>query len=146
MAVVVAAAQHIEPAENGAGVCSLNVDAAIGPLILAGWARNLPCDFEWRRHVFVIIEPPDVELIGGSQGNPGPDAVLARLQTIVEAGDEIPGRGQVEPMPAEVAAPIGRNSVPLPDAGAIDEPESRKIIPAQLLDARLQAERFIGQI
>ena len=115
-------------------------------MILASRNGNLAGDLERRRHVFVVVETADVELIGGAQRNPGPDAVLARFQMIAEIGDGIPGRRNIEPVPAEIAAAIGRDAVPLPDARAVDESQRRKIVRAQLLEARLQAERFVRKI
>src|SRR5262245_2125487 len=65
---------------------------------------------------------------------------------IVEPGDEIPGRRQVEPSPAKVAAPVLGDAVELPDPGAVDEAERRKIVRANLLEARFNAQRLVGKI
>ena len=50
---------------------------------------------------------------------------------VVEIGDEVPGRPDIDPAPAEIAAAIDRVAVILADAGAVHEAERREEVRAR---------------
>ncbi len=116
-------------------------------MVAAHRNRKLSGDVEGDGHVLEIVEGFEIDLIAGAKIDTGPDSVLARLQTIAEVGDKIPGGRDVEPTPpCEVALAILQNAVELTDADTIDKAQGRKEVRADLLEPRIEAPGFVRVI